>query len=117
MAQKVTVELVDDLDGTTGREVRTVPFGFNGHAFEIDLSSANVDLLERALQPFIVKARRPKGQSKNGSVRARGVNATSRERNKTIRDWARRNGHKLAERGRIPARLIEEFDAARSGHQ
>jgi len=36
-----------------------------------------------------------------------------RERLKAIRDWARKNGHPdLGDRGRIPQRIVTDYDAA-----
>jgi hypothetical protein len=37
---------------------------------------------------------------------------TDRERNTAIREWARQHGHKVADRGRIPANVIEAYDKA-----
>ena len=31
---------------------------------------------------------------------------------KVIRDWARSNGHDVAERGRLPLHLVDAFEAA-----
>lgn len=61
MAQKVT--FVDDMDGSEGAE--TVSFAFKGKAYEIDLSSKNVDKLMKALQPFI-----DAGRASGGGTRA-----------------------------------------------
>ncbi|MGH8880612.1 MAG: Lsr2 dimerization domain-containing protein, partial [Stackebrandtia sp.] len=41
MAQKVTVSLVDDLDGSEAGE--TVEFGLDGAFYEIDLSDDNAE--------------------------------------------------------------------------
>jgi hypothetical protein len=56
MAQKVTVELEDDLDGGPADE--TVRFGFDGSDYEIDLSNRNAAKFRRQLEPFIDHARR-----------------------------------------------------------
>jgi hypothetical protein len=40
---------------------------------------------------------------------------TNREQTKAIRDWARQNGYELSDRGRIPATVIEAFEAAHAG--
>ena len=37
MAQKVIVELVDDLDGTVSEDISTVTFALDGVSYEIDL--------------------------------------------------------------------------------
>jgi hypothetical protein len=56
MAQKVTVELEDDLDGGPADE--TVRFGVDGSDYEIDLSAKNAAALRRKLAPFIDHARK-----------------------------------------------------------
>ena len=56
MAQKVTVELEDDLDGGPAGE--TVRFGVDGSDYEIDLSAKNAAALRRKLAPFIEHARK-----------------------------------------------------------
>lgn len=52
MAQKVAVELVDDLDGTASGDVGTVTFGLDGAEYEIDLSEANANQLRDTLAEF-----------------------------------------------------------------
>ena len=49
MAQKVTVELEDDLDGGPADE--TVRFGVDGSDYEIDLSKRNAAALRRSSHP------------------------------------------------------------------
>ena len=56
MAQKVTVELEDDLDG--GPAVETVRFGVDSAEYEIDLSKKNAAAFRRKLAPFIEHARK-----------------------------------------------------------
>ncbi|GAA4077492.1 MULTISPECIES: histone-like nucleoid-structuring protein Lsr2 [Actinomadura] len=107
MAQKVQVLLVDDLDG--GEADETVQFSIDGASYEIDLSSANAKKLRDSLQPFVEKSRKA-GGVRRGGRRQRG--ASSRERSAEIRAWAKRNGIKVNERGRIPQNVIEQYEAA-----
>ncbi|MFT4211267.1 MAG: Lsr2 family protein [Microbacterium sp.] len=55
MAKRVSVELVDDLDGTpiTNGEGGTIVFSLERRSYEIDLSDANQAKLREALAPFI----------------------------------------------------------------
>jgi len=106
MAQKVQVLLVDDLDG--GEADETVTFAIDGTAYEIDLSEANAAKLRDSLRPFVEKSR--KAGSSTRKRRQRG--ASSRERSAEIRAWAKNNGIKVNERGRIPAHVIEQYEAA-----
>ncbi len=116
MAQKVTVTLVDDLDGGTAEE--TVEFGVDGVAYEIDLSSDNAVHLRDALAGYVAHARKagsgqrrrgggggPPRRGGGGSGRA----AVDREQNQAIREWARKNGMNVSDRGRIPAEVLEAY--------
>ena len=105
MAQKVTVVLQDDLDGSRAHE--TVRFGIGGAEYEIDLSRKNAAAFRQRLAPFIESARRA-GPAQR---RRRGRTAVSRERSGEIRAWARKMGYAVSERGRIPARVVEQYTA------
>ncbi|HEY2095521.1 MAG: hypothetical protein QOI50_7238 [Pseudonocardiales bacterium] len=111
MAQKVTVSLIDDLDGDKADE--TVEFGIDGKSYEIDLSSSNADKLRDALASFVAAARRPGGRRRSGGGAAASAAArrpsVDREQNQAIRDWARKRGMKVSDRGRIPADVLEAY--------
>ena len=64
MAQKVTVQLVDDLDDSpiTAGDGRTVEFAFDGSTYEIDLSNDNVDKFRDAISDYIAAARKVSGR-------------------------------------------------------
>jgi Lsr2 len=106
MAQKVTVELEDDLDGGPADE--TVRFGIDGSDYEIDLSKKNAAALRRKLAPFIEHARK----AGRGARRRPGRTASSRARSGDIRAWAKDQGIAVSERGRIPASVVEQYEAA-----
>ncbi len=108
MAQKVQVLLVDDLDG--GEASETVSFSLDGTAYEIDLSSDNADKLRKDFAQYIDHARR--GGAGGGGRRRRARTGPGRERSAEIRAWARQRGHKVSERGRIPATIINEYEAS-----
>jgi hypothetical protein len=115
MAQKVTVQLVDDLDGTAAEDISTVTFGLDGAAYEIDLTANNAAKLRNRLGNFVEAARRTGGRVKRGTSPMAAAPAANREHTKAIRDWARQNGYELSDRGRIPANVIEAFEAAHAG--
>lgn len=106
MAQKVSIVLVDDIDGSEAEE--TVTFGLDGASYEIDLSSANAEKLRDALAPFVGHARKVGGRrgARRGASKTGGPSAAD------IRDWARGNGYELSDRGRVPAEVREAYDAA-----
>jgi hypothetical protein len=111
VSQLVKVRLLDDLHLSEGREVeaeRTLPFEVDGNKYEIDLNSENEERFLQAVGPFLAAARpvrMPKGRSRPRSDR----NRTAR-----IREWARDRGIQIKERGRIPAYVESQYDAAHS---
>ena len=115
MAKKVTVTLVDDFDGE-GPADETVEFSLDGVSYEIDLSAKNAKKLREELKHWIDAGRRVGGRRRGrpGPPAGRGRGSIDREQSAAIRDWARRNGHKVSTRGRIPADVIEAFHAATS---
>lgn len=118
MAQKVTVSLVDDLDG--GQADETVEFALDGVSYQIDLSNQNANELREALSSFATSARRAGGRKKPGprpgGNRASSGSASSsssdREQNQAIREWARKRGLKVSDRGRIPSDVVEQYHQA-----
>ncbi|MES9542419.1 Lsr2 family protein [Spirillospora sp. NPDC049024] len=108
MAQKVEVLLVDDIDG--GEADETVSFSLDGTSYEIDLSKKNAAKLRSGLEPFVAGARKARKAPVRGGRGTR--TAGSRERSAEIREWAKNSGIKVNERGRIPANVIEQYEAA-----
>jgi hypothetical protein len=108
MVQKHIVQLVDDIDGGTATE--TVSFGIDGANYEIDLSAKNAGKLRDAIATYVASARRARrggGSARRSGGAARG----DREQTQAIRAWARKNGHKIGEKGRIPATILEAYEA------
>jgi hypothetical protein len=100
VAQKVSVLLVDDIDGTEAHE--TVSFALDGTEYEIDLSKSNADDLRMGLAAFTSAARvtsRRKGSKKNSQT-------------KVIREWAREVGIEVPVRGTLSADVIAQYEAA-----
>ncbi len=56
MAQKVTRELVDDLDGSPA--AATVRFGYDSRNYEIELNEAHAAELDEFFAPYLEHARR-----------------------------------------------------------
>jgi len=109
MAQKVTVAVEDDLDGGPADE--TVRFGFGGTGYEIDLSARNARAFRRKLAPFIEHARK----AGRGPARRTARTSAGRQRSGEVRAWASANGIAVSERGRIPASVLEQYQAATQG--
>ena len=112
MAKKVTVTLVDDFDGD-GPADETVEFSIDCVSYEIDLSAKNAKKLRDDLKQWIEAGRRVGGRRRGRSGGSgRGRATIDREQSAAIREWARRSGHKVSTRGRIPAEIIDAFHAA-----
>jgi hypothetical protein len=86
MAQKVQVLLVDDL------------------------STGNANKLRKELEPYVEHARKATGAATARRRRTR--TGPGRERSAQIRAWAKQRGYKVNERGRIPANIVAEYEAA-----
>ncbi|MPZ81663.1 MAG: Lsr2 family protein [Actinophytocola sp.] len=114
MAQKVLVQLVDDLDGTSSQDVSTVLFGLDGVTYEIDLTDPNAERLRESLAEFVDSARRVGGRVKRGIRPASGSKAANASEAGQIREWAQENGFELAGRGRIPSHVVEAYKEAQA---
>ena len=122
MAQKVQVLLVCDLhDDAADDEVEgteTVAFGLDGSAYEIDVCEEHAAELRDAFAPYVGAARRagraPGAPSQRRAGRSSSGRATGsdKQRVQDIREWARTHGHKVSERGRLSAVVIEAYEAA-----
>ena len=115
MAKRVNVVLVDDLDGTDATQ--TVSFALDGTSYEIDLNDDNAGRLRDTMATFVAHARKVTGSSRARAARATPTGGTGsarvdREQLQAVRDWARRNGHQVNDRGRIPNAVMEAFQAA-----
>jgi len=107
VAQRVIVTLEDDLGGGPADE--TVHFAFGGAQYEIDLTAKNAKTFRKKLAPFIEHARKA-GRSQSPRP---GRAAARRQRSGDIRAWANDHGIAVSERGRIPASVVEQYQAAK----
>lgn len=111
MAQKTIVHLIDDLDGSEADE--SVAFNLDGVDYNIDLSKTNAADLRDRLAHYVGNARRAGGRKQRGAgVKTQVSVASDRAQNQAIREWARSQGEKISDRGRIPAELVAKFQAA-----
>src|SRR5438309_1457384 len=98
--------IVDDLDGSDG--ARTVSFSVGNIAYEVDLSDKSKAAMTKKLSKFTDAARRVGGGRRRSAARK----TASRERTGAIREWAKANGQKVSERGRIPQSVVASYNAA-----
>jgi hypothetical protein len=107
MAQKVNVLLVDDIDGSDAEE--TIPFGFDGTHYEIDLNSEHAQELRGQLARYVKAARKVTGPA-GRPARVRRTTAND-AKSKEIRNWARERDLDVNDRGRIPADIVAQYEA------
>jgi len=110
--QRVEVQLEDDLTGGPAEE--TVRFAVDGTDYELDLNARNAADLRHRFAAFVEHARlaRPRRPS-HGRTRT----TASRERTRQMRAWAEQHGIAIADRGRLPRHVIQEYEQAHGGDQ
>lgn len=119
MARKVV--LIDDFDGSDimDGEGGTVTFSLRDDYFRMDLTNKNYQKLMKALEPFMTKAEKvppPTAPHARGTTTRQTrtqVPGQGKDYLDAVRRWARDNGKQVADRGRIAASIIEEYEAAK----
>lgn len=108
MAKKVSIRLIDDLDGASAA-VETVRFGVDGADYAIDLSAHNARSLREALAPWVSKARKLRRVHRGTALAQKASSDLSLEESQVIRAWALANGHRVSVRGRIPLAVVAAY--------
>jgi Lsr2 len=117
VAQRVNVILVCDRPGqghdetNPGDDVETVTFAIDGHEYEMELCGQDAEFLRKSVTEFAGAAR---SGSRAGRPARRVASRTVPERGRSllVRAWAKERGYKVNERGRVPANITAEYDAA-----
>jgi nucleoid-associated protein Lsr2 len=104
VAQRVTVEMTDDIDGTQAAE--TIAFRLDGTAYQIDLSKKNAAKMRQDFGRYIEHARRTARGRRSGRPQR------DRHRSPAVREWAQQRGIEVSERGRIPASVVSQYEQA-----
>ena len=115
MAQRVRIELTDDLlnDGTPAQE--TVTFALDGVTYEIDLTSENAGKLRDSLATWVAAGRRVAGRKQAARPVANGRRSRSGQGSANdIREWARAQGMEVSDRGRVRDEVRAAYEAAHS---
>ncbi len=109
MAQRIETFYVSDLSGEElGETANTVRFGYQGAAYEIDLSQEEADEFAEVMDKYVSAARRVGGRRQSGSAASTGPPRDL----SAVREWARQNGYTVSNRGRIPNEVLQAYDAA-----
>jgi nucleoid-associated protein Lsr2 len=121
VAQRVEVQLLDDLAQLDGKEVEadhgTAGFSLDGHDYEIDLTSSHYKTLCGALDPYIKVARKANSERKTtatsfrpGSQRAERKTLGTAERvQEIIRRWAVDNDISVPSEGPLPTDVVRQY--------
>ncbi len=113
MAQKVQVLLVCDLHDDEVEGTETVSFGLDGSAYEIDVCDTHGAALRDAFATYVGAARRAGRTPVSASRRPRAAAARGgNEKVAEMREWGRKHGHQVSERGRLSASLVGAYEAA-----
>lgn len=108
MAKRTQIILTDDITGETIKDGKggTVTFGLDGVEYAIDLTEKSTEKLRAALSTYVRAATRV---GRKPGTRSAGIQGGPSARE--VRDWARSNGFKVPDRGRIPTEVREAFNA------
>lgn len=109
MAQRVQVQLLDDITGEEATE--TICFSLDNVSYEIDLTADNARQLREKLGIYLDKGRKVRGKAGSSQQRSK---TSSRGESQRIREWAEKNGYNSGSRGRISKSIIEAYQAANS---
>ncbi len=111
MAQKVQITLLCDLDDGNVEADETLHFGLGGASYEVDVCGKHAQQVRDGLQPFVSHARKTSSAS-SSSRRRPGRSEAGRDQTAGIRTWAKDQGIQVNDRGRIPASVVKEYEAA-----
>lgn len=106
MAQRVQIQLLDDITGEEAAE--TITFGLDGVAYEIDLTAQNARQLRDELAVYVEKGRKVRGRP---GVQRKSKTTSGRDETRRIREWAEKNGYSPSSRGRISQSIVESYQA------
>lgn len=112
--QTVVTILTCDLTGERD-DIRTVPFTYNGIAYEIELCPQALKELDTFLERYIEHARATDSKPVPEPPVARPLipeprDKRDRQRSRDIRVWAASQGINLNGFGKIPRQVVERYD-------
>lgn len=108
MVKRVITELIDDVDEESSAD-DTVRFSLDGMHYEIDLTAERAEQLRATLRDWSSYARRVRRAPTSRPSTPKPPPRVDREQKRAIREWARRNGYTVSDRGRIPDRVLNAY--------
>jgi hypothetical protein len=109
MVQRTVTIYTDDLTGAEGEDIATHAFSVDGVNYEIDLGPDNYQKLLDALGPFMGAGRKAGRGGARRTAKRPGAGGSDAAK---VREWAKSQGIEVNTRGRIPADLMEKYEAA-----
>lgn len=118
VAKRVVEHLISDLSGEeipADSAGGTVEFGVSGTLYAVDLTEAELQDFNDALAPYVDVAQKLTNRGariNRTTVSSSQAGKRSKDQLTAIRTWAKKNGHEISERGRVPEAVLAAFDAA-----
>jgi hypothetical protein len=106
MAQKVTVQLLDDFDGSEA--VGTFEFTHKGVEYAVDLNQDRMNKYTEMFEYLTGVARVIKGKKRTAYGSKKGTSVVGKTQE--MREWLRANGHDVKDRGRVPGHLVDLWE-------
>jgi hypothetical protein len=116
VAKKTIQVITSDLSGEELEpgQGETIRFSVGGADYSIDLTEAEAEELRSTFDKYVKVATRASSRGTQSTSRKASGSGRSSEELAHIRTWAKENGHKVSERGRIKTEVLEAFDAAQN---
>jgi hypothetical protein len=108
MATLTQVTLTCDVCGKA-KDVQTRTIGLDGKTYEIDLCPKDDKGLSKATAEYVSNARKIAARR---ITRENGHRPRSRAETAAVRGWAKAAGMKISDRGRVPAAVFRDYQAA-----
>lgn len=105
--RQIVETISDDLDGAGNASA--VSFSYNGVDYSIDLSNKNRTAFDKVMKPYLEAATKVGGR--RTSSRKSASSAGKRTDLNDVRAWAKSQGMKVSDRGRVSAEVLAAFDA------
>jgi hypothetical protein len=110
MARRVIERVLCDMHGTDEVDASTERnIVINGTETRLDLCDGDAKRFDEEIGGWLragERLRTPRTPARQGRPRA------DKEDPQVIRDWARRNGHQVSDRGRVPTAVADAYRAA-----
>jgi len=108
MATLTQVTLTCDVCGKA-KDIETRTIGLDGDMYQIDLCPKDGKGLSQAAAGYVSSARTI---TPRRAARGNGRRPSSRTETAAVRDWAKATGLQISDRGRVPAAIFRDYQAA-----